>query len=396
MGIFDIFKRNKPQQKRGVQFLGGTAFTEVIGSGFHRMSDNPEIIGACFRIAQLLSSMTIYLMANTDKGDIRITNELSRKIDIEPNRNMTRSDFITAIVMTMLLYGDGNAIVYPHTQDGFIGSLEPIPASHVGFSEIVGTSDYRVVIDGVSYDPRDLLHFRINPNKDHLWLGQGFRIPLKKVVDSLGQAQDTSQGFMQSKWKPSLVVKVDAMTDEFSSPEGRQRLLDSYFSTAKSGAPWLIPAEQFSVEQVKPLSLSDLAINDMVTLDKRTVASVLGVPPFLLGVGDYKADEWDSFINNTIRPIAQSMEQEMTRKLIISPKMYLRFNVSKLYSYDLQKIASVYGTLYDKGIVTGNEVRNQIGMQPLDNLDELHVLENYIPITEIGNQNKLGGGSDAK
>lgn len=396
MSIFDIFKRRAARNQRGVQFLGGSAFTEIIGSGYHRMVDNPEIVGACFRIAQLISSMTIYLMANTEKGDMRITNELSRKIDIEPNPTMTRSDFMTAVVMTMLLYGDGNAIVYPHTSSGFIGSLEPIPASRVGFSEIVGTSDYRVLIDNVSHDPRDLLHFRINPNRDHLWLGQGFRIPLKKVVDSLGQAQDTSQGFMSSKWKPSLIVKVDALTDEFSSPEGRERLLNSYFKTTKAGQPWLIPAEQFSVEQVKPLSLSDLALNDMVTLDKRTVAAVLGVPPFLLGIGEYKVDEWNGFVNNTLRPMAQAIEQEMTRKLILSPKMYLRFNVSKLYSYDLKTISDVFGSLYDKGIVSGNEVRNQIGFEPRDGLDELHVLENYIPIDQIGNQNKLGGANSAE
>ena len=119
--------------------------------------------------------------------------------------------------------------------------------------------------------------------------------------------------------------------------------------TNRIGQPWLIPADQFEVEQIKPLSLADLAINDTVKLDKETVAAVLGVPPFVLGVGDYDSAAWDSFINNTIRPIAQSIEQEMTRKLILSPKMYLMFNVARLYSYDLQKLSTVYGSLFDKG-----------------------------------------------
>ena len=393
MSIFDFFRRNRqtPMQRRGVQLLDGSVFAEQLGGGYSRMDENPEIVGACLRIAQLIASMTIYLMANTERGDIRVNNELSRKIDIEPNPLMTRNEFITAVVMNLLLYGDGNSIVYPHTADGFLGSLEPIPACRVSFAEMLNSSDYRILIDNVSYDPRDLLHFRLNPDPEHLWLGRGFRIPLKKIVENLAQAQDTSNGFMRSKWKPSIIVKVDALTDEFSSPEGRQKLLDSYIHTNRAGEPWLIPAEQFSVEQVKPLSLSDLALNDTVTLDKRTVAAVLGVPPFLLGVGDYKADEWDNFINSTIRPIAQEIEQEMTRKLIISSRMYLTFNASKLYSYDLQKTATVYSGLYDKGIVTGNEVRDKIGMEPLEGLDRLIVLENYIPIDRIGDQSKLGG-----
>ena len=134
-----------------------------------------------------------------------------------------------------------------------------------------------------------------------------------------------------------------------------------------------------------------MAVNDTVTLDKKTVAAVLGVPPFVLGVGEYKQDEWNSFISNTIRPIAQSIEQEMTRKLIVSPRMFLSFNMSKLYSYDLKTLSDVYGGLYDKGIVTGNEVREKLYMQPKETLDKLIVLENYIPVDKIGEQKKLGG-----
>ena len=150
------------------------------------------------------------------------------------------------------------------------------------------------------------------------------------------------------------------------------------------------------MEQVKPLSLKDLAINETVELDKRTVASILGVPPFLLGVGDYKQDAWNSFIQNTVKPIAISMQQEMTKKLILSEKMYIKFNVLSLMDWDIKTISSVFGSLSDKGIVTGNEVRDRLGMNMLDGLDDLRILENYIPTDMIGQQKKLiqGGESD--
>ena len=395
MGIFNRFRKQKtiiqPTQRRSVQYLDGHTFAECISSGYTTMDTMPEVVSACFRVAQLISSMTIYLMANTENGDVRINNELSRKIDIEPHKNMTRSTWMTAIMMNLLLYGDGNSIVYPHTNGGLLGDLEPISPDRVGFLRVVGTSDYYVTIDNQRYAPSELLHFVMNPRKDFPFIGCGFRQTLKQVVETLAQAQATTKGFMQSKWKPSIIVKVDAMTDEFASPEGRKRLLDDYIGTEEVGAPWLIPAEQFSVEQIRPLSLSDLAVNDTVTLDKKTVAAVLGVPPFVLGVGEYKQDEWNSFISNTIRPIAQSIEQEMTRKLIVSPRMFLAFNMSKLYSYDLKTLSDVYGGLYDKGIVTGNEVREKLYMQPKETLDKLIVLENYIPVDKIGEQKKLGG-----
>ena len=154
----------------------------------------------------------------------------------------------------------------------------------------------------------------------------------------------------------------------------------------------MIPAEQFAIEQIRPLSLSDLAISDVVTLSKQTVASIIGVPAFLLGAGEFKQDEWNAFIDATIRPIAQSIEQELTKKLLISPDWYWKFNVASLYSYNLETLASTYGGLYDRGIVTGNEVRDKLSMTPLDGLDQPLVLENYIPVTASGNQKKLEGG----
>ena len=394
MGLFDIFRKQTPKQQRGIRLLSGEAFNEVLGGGYTSLDSNPEVITACFKIAQLISSMTIYLMRNTEKGDIRVTNELSRKIDIEPNKNMTRSAFMTSLVMNLLLYGDGNSVVFPHTKGGKLDNLEIIAPKRVDFFQVQGRDDYRVAIDDVLYEPSEVLHFTFKPRADYPWLGEGFRASLKPIVENLAQAQATEKAFMSSKWKPSLIIKVDALTDEFSSKDGRKKLLESYVESADIGQPWLIPSEQFAVEQIRPLSLADLRINDSVTLDKKTVASILGVPPYLLGVGEFKADEWNAFINNTIRPIALGIEQEMTRKLILSSKMYLTFNASKLYAYDLRTISTVYGGLFDKGIVLGNEVRDKINLPPLDGLDKLIVLENYIPVEDIGKQKKLGGNEN--
>lgn len=293
-----------------------------------------------------------------------------------------------SIVMNMLLYGKGNSIVLPHTYKGIIQSLEPVAAERVSFLPI-GYRDYKVVIDGRERRPDDLLHFVYNPDKTYLWKGCGVNVSLRDLVHNLAQAQKTKDAFMSSKWKPSIIVKVDGLVDEFSSPEGRQRLIDSYMKPAKDGEPWIIPADQFEVEQVRPLTLADLAINDAVELDKRTVAAIMGVPPFLLGVGEYDRQAWNSFIQNTIRPLAVSIQQELTKKLILSPKWYLKFNVRSLLDWDLQTVYTVFGGLSDKGIVTGNEVRDIVGMSPMEGLDELRILENYIPSDMIGQQKKL-------
>jgi len=393
--IFPFKKRENTPSGKVAFLISDEAHDILCVPGYTALDRCPEIVTACRRIAELIGSMTIYLMSNTERGDIRITNELSRIIDIEPMPNMTRSGWMQAIVMNLLLYGKGNSVVIPHTYKGLLKSLEPIAADRVAFLP-VGRRDYKVEIDGISRSPKDLLHFTYNPDKTYLWKGTGVNVSLREITKNLAQAQATQNAFMASKWKPSIIVKVDGLTDEFASPEGRQKLLDSYVKPAKDGDPWLIPADQFQVEQVRPLTLADLAINDTVELDKRTVAAVLGVPPFLLGVGEYNRQAWNSFVQNTVRPIAVSIQQELTKKLILSPKWYLKFNVRSLLDWDLQTVYTVFGGLSDKGIVTGNEVRDIVGMSPMDGLDELRILENYIPSDMIGQQKKLiqGGGEN--
>ena len=382
----------KKRSKSSIGILIGQEEEGLCVQGYTSLDKNPEIMTACRSIAELIGTITIHLMMNTPDGDVRIENELSRMIDITPMPYMTRKAWMESIVMNLLLYGKGNAVVLPHTRAGYLRELEPIAADRVSFVPI-GYSDYQVWIDGKAFRPDDVLHFTYNPDRLYLWKGQGINVSLKSIADNLKQAEATKKGFLQSKWKPSIIVKVDAMNDSFSDPEKRKKMLQDYVQTEGAGEPWVIPGEQIDVKEIRPLTLADLAISDTVEIDKKTVAAVIGVPPFLVGVGDYDQEAWNNFVRTKVRAIVTEIAQEMTRKLIISPDWYLRFNELSLLDWDLQTIANVYGELRKQGIVDGNEVRDRIGMGPREGLNELVMLENYIPADRLGDQNKLNGGT---
>ena len=161
-------KRKKIQESRQTQTAAGVAIwnglSDICCEGYTRLDQCPEIVTAVSKISQLISMITIHLMANTERGDIRILNELSRKIDIEPSPYMTRKSWMEAIVNNLLLYGKGNSVVLPHTQDGYLGSLEVIPAYQVTFNQDLLTRGYTISINGKTYYPDEVLHFVLNPH----------------------------------------------------------------------------------------------------------------------------------------------------------------------------------------------------------------------------------------
>ncbi|NLG57609.1 MAG: phage portal protein [Clostridiales bacterium] len=366
---------------------------KVLVSGYQRLSDCPEVRMCVDVYADLISAMTIHLMRNADNGDTRVVNALSRKVDIEPNPLMTRKALISHIVSVMMLEGEGNQVTYPIFRDGMLEALQPLRPSRITFVE---TPDgYAVNYGNESFSHDEVLHFVINPDAEYPWRGTGYKAVLKEIVKGLKQAGATKQALLESP-APSIIVKVDGLTEEFASVEGRRKLAEQYLDSSENGQPWFVPAEAFSIEQVKPLTLNDLAIAANVELDKRTAAAIFRVPAFLVGVGDYNKDQYNAFINHSIMPMAQAIQQELTRKLLYSPDMYWRFNPRSLYAYDISEIIQAGRAMVDRAAMTRNEWRDWVGMGPRDDMEEILMLENYLPEDRLGDQKKLiGGDGDA-
>ena len=389
-----FWNRKKRQQR------SSTAIQIALGNpdaiGYVKLSEHPDVLMAVDKIADLVSNMTIHLVENTEKGDKRVENALSRKIDIEPCKNMTRKTWLYKIVRDLLLDGDGNSIVHISVdgETGLIDNLTPLIMPLVNYIDGKTIMDYTIEYDGEIYHPDEIIHFVLNPHPHYPYRGIGYRVALKDIIKNLSQANKTKNNFMSGKYMPTLILAVDALTEELSDKESRQKILKKYIDETEGGVPWVIPADLVKVEQIKPLSLKDIAIIEGMELDKKTVAGLIGVPAFFLGVGEFDKEEYNNFVNTRIMSIGQRIAQTLTRDLLINPDWYFRLNPRSLYSYDLTELVNAGKEMVDRTAMRRNEWRDWVGLDPDEEMEELIILENYIPANKIGDQNKLKGGEN--
>ncbi|MCH4169494.1 MAG: phage portal protein [Streptococcaceae bacterium] len=386
MGIKNFFKRSEdePNKNKVGYFLSEDA-KDLLVSGYTRLSDSPEVLTAINQIADLVSNMTIQLMKNDEKGDIRVKNDLSRLVDIKPNSYQTRKSFIFWIVKTMML--NGNAIVMPITRNGKVVELRPLPTNK---TQIIADSaddfNYVITYNSKAYAPNDLLHFVLNPKDDKPFEGTSYKVSLSDVTHNLKQASNTKRSFMASEYMPSLVMFVDSDVD--LDEEEREKFEEKYLKRKDKNKPLLLPEGMIKFETIKPLTLEDLAIHESIKIDKQTVASILGIPPFVLGVGTYSKDEWNSFVNTKIMSIAQIVQQTLNT-LIVEDDMYFNFNPRSLYNYSLVEQVQAITALVKVNTLRRNEGRNWLGLPPDAEMDDLIVLENYLLQQDLSKQGKL-------
>lgn len=380
-----IFHRNKnPTEKSAMaMFLTGTDGVEF---GYHPLLEEQNVITCIDWMAGLIASAPIRLMRNTPDGDIRVHDDLSRRLDIDPMPGVgTRFLLMAWIVRTLLGKGNGNAFVLPEIIGGKITGFIPMPDAFAT-PELDGW--YLVHWKGAIFEPNEVLHFRLWPDATTPWKGTGIKIQAENLAQSLTKSAQLKANLSSPDYKPPLAIFVSSDSD-LSSERERDNFRQKYLDDAKDGKPWILPADFVKMEQVKPLTLSDLAIKDNVELDKKTVCSLIGVPGYVLGVSAFNEREYNNIIRTRVIPIVQTIEQEFTAKILrYRTSDFLRIDRRHLYDYDIKTIAEIDCMLADRGYLNGDEVRVDLHRDPAGLKDRVR-LENYIPADMAGAQKKL-------
>ena len=90
--------------------------------------------------------------------------------------------------------------------------------------------------------------------------------------------------------------------------------------------------------------------------------------------------------------MANTIAQTLTRDILVSESRYFKLNPRSLYAYSINDLVTAGGQMVQLNAMRRNELRDWVGLPPDEEMDELIILENYLPQDKLGDQKKWEGG----
>lgn len=371
MGIFNFLKKNN----RSLEVPSFDKWKSTLSGGAD-IENSLELMGIIDFIGGLIGSLTIKVWEKKDGKEERIEDGLAYLLDIAPFEDMTRIEWMKLLVKRIFL--DGKAYIYPHRKKELITKLEVLPKPYLKGDRLFYTQGGETK----SVLKEECLSFSF----------YGFEIHnlLKEKIKNIQQTAKLKRHFFEGAFNPNFLIKVDMAFQTMFDEKTRKEIIEQIEKSRLENQSVVIPSGEMELEALPSLNYESLGITTALNSEKIAMANALGVPPFLFGVGNYNADEYNAFVKTFLLPKIKVIEQGLSR-LFYSPSRFVKFSVKSLYQFDLEEQASLVNNGISLGYITGNEAREFLGFERKDDpeLDKFKMLENYIPIADSGNQKKL-------
>ena len=301
-----------------------------------------------------------------------VQNVRRTKVDLllnkEPNPFQDINSFKRNLIIDLLI--DGNIFIY------FDGAhLYHLPAQNVTIEADTQTYVNKYVYDGhIDYTPKEIIH--IKENSFHsIYRG----VPRLKaayrtmyLLDSMRKFQDN---FFLNGAVPGLVLKSpNTLSDRI-----KERMLQAWstrYNPKNGGKRPLILDGGLEVDSLTKVNFKELDFQPSIAANEKVILEAMGVPPILLDGGNNAniRPNHRLYYLETILPIVRKMNHALER--------YFGFKITEevhgvpALQPELRDQAAYYSTLVNTGIMTPNEVREAMNMEPLDGHNDLRVPAN--------------------
>lgn len=398
MGIFNFWKKDKPvTEEREYTPYGLNSLVYNTNSSYR--NDKAMLLSTVYRCVDVIGDSVAQLPLEPYKID---ENGYKRKyiehptyylLNKEPNSQMSRFTFMKTLITSVLLNGNGYALI-ERDINGNATSLKLIPSELVTVSRIDPLKEkimYNVTGINKLVEPINMIHI-LNFSYD----GVTGISTLQHARNTLGLASDSeahAEGFFKGGANLAGIIKVQSSL----TPKQKLDIKESWQSTfspitgTPNGVAVLEGNMDFQPITVNPSDAQLLETREFNVIDICRFFGVSPVKAFDLSKSSYSTVEATqlAFLTDTLNPLLEKIELEFERKLYKPSErtsIDVRFDTSSLLRADKTSQASYYNTLFQIGVITPNEIRKALDLEPLENGDKSFVQVNVQTLDNAVNQ----------
>ncbi|MDE7264041.1 MAG: phage portal protein [Anaeroplasmataceae bacterium] len=351
-----------------------------------------DVVMVCIdKVASQCAKLKARYIKTNDAGvQSEKNNDISFVLKYQPNIAMTPYQFIYKTVSLLLL--NDNAFVYPlyDRQTHKLKGLYPLDPMIVQPQEYTdGSYTYKFYFkDGESYEIpiENVIHLKRFYCKNDFFGGTGSSGNHEALLKTLKTNESLLQGVsaaIESSFKIKGLLKINGILKETD----KNKQLDEFsraVEKATKGNSSIIPMD--TKADYVPLETNPKIV-ESTTLDfiQSKILDYYGVSKGVFS-NKYDENEYNSFYESTIEPIAIQLSEAFSLGLLTDGQLergeqILFFSERLQYASWHTKVNAI-GKLIGLGIMSLNESRNLLGLEPVEGGDKRLQSLNYVDATK--------------
>lgn len=286
----------------------------------------------------------------------------------EPNPFQDISTFRRNLITDYLI--DGNIFIY---FDGV--HLYHLPADKMTIHASDSTYIEKFTFNQtVTYKPSEIIHIKDNSFYS-IYRGVSRLKPALRTMVLMRSMRDFQDNFFKNGAVPGLVLKSPNTLSE----KIKERMIQSWTARYRpdtGGKRPLILDGGIELDSISNVNFKELDFQSAIAENEKIILKALGVPPILLDSGN----------NANIRPNMRMYYLEtilpIVRKINFAQERFFGFHLSEdikdipALQPELRDASAYYTSLVNGGIISANEARVRLGMEPTEGHDEIRVPAN--------------------
>lgn len=367
------------------------------GLGLSNLVNKAQIpsisLSAVFAAVEIISNSVAELPINVKTRE----DDKTGMVKVHPiyealnNGITTKFMLLKMLVTDMLLYGNGIAYI-DRDADGTPLQIVYCPYGTYNINYNANTRQLYYTITSLRrgrIEPIDIIHLVKNSRNGVEGIGvlnyASHTLELAKATEKAAQDYFSSgchvAGILTTNATRLTKPQRDTIRDAWNQAHGTKGTGMAILENGMQYSPVASNSKESQLLETRLFNLND-------------IARFFSISPVLLGDlshSSYSTIEASllEFVTHTLFPYITLIENEFTRKLIKPSEKNLFIDLDENYivKSDKQSQANYLSTLVSKGIMTVNEARYQLGLNPMEGGDKLFVAFTDINQNTINNKN---------